>query len=272
MNGLEISLRALLQGVGFTHFAVGPTCPEDAEPIEPADCPSTGLALGLFKALQVVSTRKGDAALGNFTAVDIETTDKDVATAEIVDLAAVRVRNGAIVAEWSSLVKPRVPMHAAAAATHGITEAELSTAPYFEDVWAGFRDFCGKDVLVAHNGYRFDFPILERMSRPLGGHAFVTYDTLVLARELHPGSRRLSDLALRFGVSTGQSHRALDDSRALARCFSGWIRSGWCVRARRRWPTCSTIWELRWRSTRPARLLPRHVSARSSGARRRCTR
>jgi len=216
MNGLEIPLRALLQGAGFTHFGVGRTRPGDAEPIGPSDCPSTGLALGLFKALQVVATRRGDSAFGGFTAVDIETTDKDVATAEIVDLAAVRVRNGVIVDEWSSLVRPRARMHAAAAATHGITDAELATAPHFENVWEGFRDFCGKDVLVAHNGYRFDFPILERMSRPLGGHAFVTYDTLVLARELHPGSRRLSDLALRFGVSTGKSHRALDDSRALA--------------------------------------------------------
>jgi superfamily I DNA/RNA helicase len=219
LNGLEIPLRALLQGVGFTRFAVGPTCPEDAARIEPSDCPSTGLALGVFKALQIVATRQGDAALGDFTAVDIETTDKDVTSAEIVDLAAVRVRNGVIVDEWSSLVRPRVRMHAAAAATHGITEAELATAPYFEAVWESFRDFCGEDVLVAHNGYRFDFPILDRMSAPSGGHTFVTYDTLVLARELHPGSRRLGDLALRFGIPVGQAHRALDDSRALAHVF-----------------------------------------------------
>ena len=77
----------------------------------------------------------------------------------------------------------------------------------------------GRDVLIAHNGYRFDFPILDRMSQPLGGHGFVTYDTLVLARELHPGSRRLGDLALRFGIDTGAAHRALDDSRTLAEVF-----------------------------------------------------
>ena len=77
----------------------------------------------------------------------------------------------------------------------------------------------GDDVVVAHNGYRFDFPILERMSAPLGGYRFTTYDTLVLARELHPGSRKLHDLAVRFGVDTGHEHRALDDSRALARVF-----------------------------------------------------
>ena len=216
MNGLEIALRELLKGVGFTRFGLGNTCPPDAESITPSDCPSMGMALGLFKALQIVSTRKGDSAMRDFTAVDIETTDRDVSTAEVVDLAAVRVRDGVIVAEWSSLVKPRARMHAAAAATHGITEQDLAQAPYFEQVWDRFRDFCGKDILVAHNGYRFDFPILERMSQPLGGHAFTTYDTLVLARELHPGSRRLGDLASRFGIEIGKAHRALDDSRALA--------------------------------------------------------
>jgi DNA helicase-2/ATP-dependent DNA helicase PcrA len=71
-------------------------------------------------------------------------------------------------------------------------------------------------VVVAHNGYRFDFPILERMS---GGHGLVTYDTLVLARELLPGSRRLSDLATHFGITIGHAHRALDDSVALAHVF-----------------------------------------------------
>jgi superfamily I DNA/RNA helicase len=47
----------------------------------------------------------------------------------------------------------------------------------------------------------------------------VTYDTLPLARELHPGSRRLEDLAKHYGIETGQSHRALDDTKALAELF-----------------------------------------------------
>ena len=219
MDGLEIPLRALLQGVGFTRFGVGHECPADAVAIRATDGLSSGIAVGLFKALQLVATRRGESAFRDFTSVDIETTGKDVATAEIVDLAAVRVRDGVIVDRWSSLVKPRVPIHAAAAAITGITDADVADSPYFEDVWPAFRDFCGKDVLIAHNGYRFDFPILERMSAPLGGHDFVTYDTLILARELHPGSRRLSDLAAAFKIDAGQSHRALDDSLTLAEVY-----------------------------------------------------
>lgn len=219
MGGAEIPLRAMLRSGGFTRFALGPRCPDDAEPVSRNACPSCGVVLGVFKALQLVATRYGEAAFTDFTAVDIETTGKDVATAEITQLGAVRVRDGRVVAEWASFVKPRVPIHAAAAAVTGITEKDLEHAPFFEEVWPGFRDFCGTDIAIAHNGYRFDFPILDRMSEPLGGRQFVTYDTLVLARELHPGSRRLEDLAVHFQVNTGHSHRADDDARTLAEVF-----------------------------------------------------
>ena len=220
LNGLEIPLRELLKGVGFTRFGLGRECPDEAEPIRASDTPSLGIALGLFKALQLVATRVADTAFRNFTAVDIETTDNDVKSAEIVELGAVRVRNGVIDERgFGELVKPRVPISPRATATHGITEAEVADKPHFEDVWPRFRDYCGDDILVAHNGFAFDFPILERMIAPLGGKQSVTYDTLVLARELEPGSRKLKDLAGRFLIDTGQSHRALDDSRTLAQVF-----------------------------------------------------
>jgi hypothetical protein len=66
-------------------------------------------------------------------------------------------------------------------------------------------------VVVAHNGHHFDFPILRRLS----GDSLCTYDTLPLARSLHAGSAKLSELARHFKVEAGQSHRALDDTRAL---------------------------------------------------------
>jgi hypothetical protein len=87
-------------------------------------------------------------------------------------------------------------------------------------MWPEFRDFCGSDVLVAHNGYRFDFPILRRMAAKLPrGDDFSIYDTLPLAAALYSTSLKLPHLAKRYGIHVGQSHRALDDARALARLF-----------------------------------------------------
>jgi superfamily I DNA/RNA helicase len=117
-------------------------------------------------------------------------------------------------------VKPRVPITAGALGTHGISERDVANAPYFESIWPGFREFCGADVLVAHNGYQFDFPILRRMAVTLPrGADFSTYDTLPLARTLHSTSRKLGHLARRYGIDAGQSHSALDDCRTLARLF-----------------------------------------------------
>lgn len=217
MQGAGFALRAMLDHVGFGRVLVGGEAPRGAMCLTGTETPRLGAALGVFKALQLLVSRRTETPFHDFTAIDLETTDKDVTAAEIVEIAAVRVRHGRLVEEFRTLVRPRVAIAAGAAATHRIAESELVAAPYFEEVWPAFRDFCGSDALVAHNGYQFDFPILRRMSKPLGGGAFCTFDTLVLARELHPGSRRLPELARAFGIDTGQSHRALDDTRALAR-------------------------------------------------------
>ena len=131
-----------------------------------------------------------------------------------------RVRHGRIVDEFHTRVKPRVPITSGALGAHGISESDVADAPYFEVMWPQFREFCGSDVLVAHNGYMFDFPILRRMAAKLPrGTDFSTYDTLPLARTLHATSRKLEHLAKRYGIHAGRSHRALDDTRTLARLF-----------------------------------------------------
>jgi DNA polymerase III epsilon subunit-like protein len=131
----------------------------------------------------------------------------------------VKVRDGVVVDEYSTFVKPRVAMTAGAREAHKISDSEFENAPYFEQVWPAFRAFCGSDVVVAHNGYQFDFPVLRRMVGKSADPPLVTYDTLLLARELHPGSRKLEDLARVYGIDKGQSHRALDDTRTLAQLF-----------------------------------------------------
>jgi DNA polymerase III epsilon subunit-like protein len=119
-----------------------------------------------------------------------------------------------IVDEFRSFVRPVGPM--GAVEIHGITDADVADAPAFADVWPRMRAFCGDDVLVAHNGYEFDFPVLERLS---GEKLLGTYDTLPLARKIVKGKAGLVALAARFGVDTGHSHRALDDVRTLAKVF-----------------------------------------------------
>ena len=219
-GGAEIPAMRMLLEMGVRSVELGAAPSSGALRVTPADLPSLGLGLGLFKTAQLVRTKGFPSTFRNFTAVDLETTDKDVETAEIVEIAAVRVRDGQIVAEYHTRVKPRVAITSGAFATHGISERDVADAPSFEAMWPEFQKFCGVDILVAHNGYMFDFPILRRMAAKLsGGTEFSTYDTLPLARTLHATSRRLEHLAKRYGIPTGQSHQALDDCRTLAKLF-----------------------------------------------------
>jgi DNA helicase-2/ATP-dependent DNA helicase PcrA len=217
LGGLEIALEGMLGGLGIR---VASPDDDSAARIAEREGGSLGLALALFKAAQLTRTRSFTNAFRDFTTVDLESTDKNAKRAEIVELAAVRVRKGVIVDQFHSLVKPRVPITPGAREKHGISEADVAAAPYFEEIWTAFRTFCGDDVLVAHNGLNFDFPILCRMSKGLpGGGRLCTYDTLPLARDLHAGSGKLVDLAQFFAVNPGDSHRALDDARTLAHVF-----------------------------------------------------
>jgi superfamily I DNA/RNA helicase/DNA polymerase III epsilon subunit-like protein len=212
-NGAELAMKAMLAGAGFHSVSLAASPPDGADCIRGDDVRALGLPLALFKALQLVRCGGFANVFREFTAIDIETTDKDVGTAELVEIAAVRVRDGVIVEEFHSLVRPRGRITPGAMRTHRITDADVAGAPAFEEMWPCFQAFCGRDVLVAHNGYHFDFPILRR----LAGAELCTYDTLPLARHLSPGSAKLADLALRFGIDAGTSHRALDDTRTLAR-------------------------------------------------------
>ncbi|MEO6529265.1 MAG: UvrD-helicase domain-containing protein [Gemmatimonadaceae bacterium] len=210
-RGVEIALKGMLLAAGYHGVSLAVAPPDGAELILADDAPVLGLPLALFKALQLAACGGNESAFRDFTAVDIETTSNDVESAEVVEIAAVRVRDRIIVAEYHSLVRPTGRIDPGAARAHGISHADVADAPVFDDVWPRVRELCGSDVVVAHNGHHFDFPILRRLS----GDALCVYDTLPLARSLHTGSAKLSDLARRFEVDTGRSHSALDDTRAL---------------------------------------------------------
>src|SRR6185437_14535500 len=217
LGGAEIALAGMLADLNVRYVRGAP--PSDmALHLTPADAPTLGLPLAVFKAAQLIEMADLEPAFTDYVAVDLETTSKVAATAQIVDVAAVRVRNGTVVDTFRRLVKPSGPIPLDAIAVHGITDAHVGNAPSIGEVWPAFRAFCGDDVHVAHNGHHFDFAILKRVAHELGSTFDVRqFDTLPLARDLFPTSRKLGDLARELGIPTGTSHRALDDTIALAK-------------------------------------------------------
>ncbi len=220
MGGLGIALHGLLFNAGLASARIleSRAAPQPADVIvSGSDAGPLGLPVTLFKALQLLHAPTSDQGLKDYVAFDLETTDRDPESCEIVELAAVRVRDGRIVDRFHSLVRPASPVSAQARKLHGYSEEDLADAPDFAAVWPQFRAFVGADLLVAHNAHGFDVPVLRRAAESCGGaDDLVFFDTLPLARSLVRGSAKLEELAEQFGIEKGRSHRALDDALTLS--------------------------------------------------------
>ena len=174
--------------------------------------------LTTFKALQLAYSSDLGATLQRYVTFDFETTDNDVETCGVVEIGAVRVVNGAIVERFHTLVNPYRPISPRATQVHGYHDADVAGAPAFHEIFPQFRAFVGADVLIAHNGQRFDIPVLKRLAGD-GVSGVVFYDTLLLARSLSRDSASQEDLAHRLGIDCGRAHHALDDAVTLAQVY-----------------------------------------------------
>ena len=208
-GGVEIALRGMCAAAGLWNL-----------PSTPAGTVIDADALTLFKALQLLDSGKLDTTLDRYVAFDFETTDHDAGTCGVVEIGAARVVNGEIVERFRSMVNPYRPISSKATAVHGYTDADVRDAPSFGEVFAEFRAFVGSDVLIAHNGMKFDVPVLRRLAAGREGvDTLVFYDTYPLVRSLSQDSPKQEDIAHRFGIDCGRAHHALDDAITLARVY-----------------------------------------------------
>ena len=172
------------------------------------------------------------ASGGRWVVVDLETTGLG-AGAEITEIGAVCVQDGAIIDEFSSLVKPSRPIPPFITSLTGITPAMVANADPIASVlerfmdWSGLRTKTGP-VLVAHNA-SFDVGFLRRAARAssLPWPRVRVVDTLALARLALPRplvrNHKLGTIASYFGTATVPKHRALGDARATAEILLGFI-------------------------------------------------
>lgn len=166
------------------------------------------------------------ASLG-YTVFDTETTGLDPARDAIVQIGAVRIFNGRVLAQevFDQLIDPQRPIPAASHAIHGIDDAMVRGRPPIEDVLPAFHAFCADTVLVGHNA-AFDMRFLalqEGASDVRFDHPVL--DTLLLSALLHPGqdSHSIEAVAKRLGVTIAARHAALGDALATAEIFAKMI-------------------------------------------------
>jgi DNA polymerase III epsilon subunit family exonuclease len=157
-----------------------------------------------------------------FVAFDLETTGLSPSNDRIVEIGAVKFRNGKIIDQKSWLINPGRSIPWLVQQVHGITDEMVKDAPDFVTVYREFSEFIEGSVLMAHNA-RFDVSFLsaeiQRAGFPLPQNKVI--DTLRLFRRWFPQSPSysLADIVEYTAVEPGVFHRALEDSAYLFSIF-----------------------------------------------------
>ncbi len=169
----------------------------------------------------LVVNDKGQGIDSEYVVFDIETTGLSPRFNKIIEIGAVRIKEGRITDRYSQFVNPEVPIPYSITKLTSINDAMVLEAPTIEKVLPDFLEFVGDAILVAHNA-SFDTGFIKEFAKRQGLPFDCTVvDTMTLAHILIPelGKYTLDRLCKQFAVSLEHHHRACDDADATAQIF-----------------------------------------------------
>lgn len=152
---------------------------------------------------------------------DLETTGLSPIKDHITEIGAVKIKDGQIIDQYTTLVNPGCPIPARITKLTGITDQMVKDAPNIKEVLPEFINFCSNNILVAHNA-KFDISFIKNKARKINLTINnPVLDTLALSRICLPHLKRhrLNNIVKHFGIKLENHHRALDDAQATAGIF-----------------------------------------------------
>jgi DNA polymerase-3 subunit epsilon len=154
--------------------------------------------------------------MDTFTALDFET-----ATGyrnSICQVGMVRVENGIIIREVNILIQPPDNFYWSRFTNiHGISAKDTVNTLTFDHIWHQINPYIENQNVVAHNGFSFDFPVLDKTlafyNLPTPDYnKFCTYKIY---------KSNLANLCGEYNIPLNH-HDALSDARA---CAVLWLKS-----------------------------------------------
>lgn len=155
--------------------------------------------------------------MNDYTVIDTETSGLDANTDEIINISALKVRNGIITDRFTAFAKPRKTLSAAIERIVGITNDDLSEMLPISEALSNFTAFIGNDTLVSHN-IGFDMKFINNALKNAGEAPLKnkTIDTLSMARQ----KCSLKNFSLRaVAQSLGVGCEVLNDAEITFRVY-----------------------------------------------------
>ena len=157
-----------------------------------------------------------------YVMIDTETTGFSVEWDSLIEIGALKVRDGEVVDTFESFIKLDGKLPDFITELTGITDAMLANAPAPQEAISAFLDFLGDDVIVGYN-VRFDIDFIrEDIKRYFEKDMTNDYiDCMRISRKLFPEEKhhRLKDMRRLLGIEVDKEHRASHDCIATKAVF-----------------------------------------------------
>ena len=156
-----------------------------------------------------------------YVVFDIETTGFIAGPDKITEIAAVKVKDGKMIDEFSTFVNPERNIPKEVQELTHITLEMVKDAPKIEVALKQFLDFSKDCVIVAHNA-KFDTSFINYFAKQCGyEEPKYVIDTLAISREMFEEyeNHKLGTIANNLNVELENAHRAINDARATAKVF-----------------------------------------------------
>lgn len=159
-----------------------------------------------------------------YVVFDTETTGLYVGTDQMIEIGAVKIKDGEILESFDELIDPKRPLPRKIVELTNITDELLKGHDSEEEVTKRFLAWAGDLPMVAHNA-KFDIGFIHAACEKYGLNEFnnTVLDTMSIARMLHPEwpNHKLTTLARRLNVEWDETahHRADYDAAGTAKAF-----------------------------------------------------
>ncbi|MGA7732728.1 MAG: helicase C-terminal domain-containing protein [Chloroflexia bacterium] len=154
-----------------------------------------------------------------YIALDLEATGMQPDRDEVIEIGAVKFRDGQVVDRWESFVRPNQPIPYKVTQLTGIKAGDVARAPSIQSVAPGFLKFVA-DLPIIGQSVELDLAMLARGGIKLRN---VSWDTFELATLLVPEAAvyNLRAVAEKLGVKvdTKRAHRAVADAELTMLVF-----------------------------------------------------
>lgn len=150
----------------------------------------------------------------DYVVIDMEMTGLSAKQNKVIEMGAVRVRDGKVTDTLELFVNPGCPIPEKITALTGITDEMVATGLPEDEAMEQLLSFIGEDVIVGQN-VNFDYSFLKQWEVNHKRKAErIGCDTLKIARRLLPPEqpKKLENLCEYFHIERVRAHRALDDA------------------------------------------------------------